>query len=76
VLKVQNVALPGREDTSLFKMLKLLCVVAVLLCCGLVSGHHFHSPRCLPMFGKYPFDEQKVWTGTANCSPSSASFEV
>jgi hypothetical protein len=48
------------KKPSLVKMLKLLCVVAVLLCCGLVSGHHLHAPRCLPMLGKYPFDEQKV----------------
>jgi hypothetical protein len=41
-------------------MLKLLCVVAVLFCSALVSGHDLHAPRCLPIFGKYPFDEQKV----------------
>ncbi|XP_023719464.1 apolipoprotein D-like [Cryptotermes secundus] len=57
------------EKLSLVKMLKLLCVVAVLFCCGLVSGHHLHAPRCLPIFGKYPFDEQKFsgdWYSVAN----------
>jgi len=41
-------------------MFKLLCAVALLLCSGLATAHHFHIARCLPSFGKYPFDEQKV----------------
>jgi hypothetical protein len=59
MLRVQKVALSGREVTTFSKMFKSLCVVAVLFWCGLVSGH-FHTTRCLPSLGKYPFDEQKV----------------
>jgi hypothetical protein len=69
MLRVQKVALPGREVTTLGKMFKLLCVVAVLFWCGgLVSGH-FHTARCLPSFGKYPFDEQKVQFCSYPCRP-------
>jgi hypothetical protein len=60
LLRVQKVALPEREVTTLSKMFKVLCTVVVLLWCGLVSSHYTHSARCLPFAGKYPFDEQKV----------------
>jgi len=53
--------LADREGTNFVKMFKLICVVALLCCLGLVSGHHMH-PRCLPMLGKYPFDSEKVRT--------------
>jgi hypothetical protein len=42
------------------KMFNPLSVVALLFCCGLVSGQDFHSDRCTQFIGKYPFDEQNV----------------
>ncbi|KAJ9581432.1 hypothetical protein L9F63_023364 [Diploptera punctata] len=34
------------------------CLV-LAVCTTLVASHHFHTNRCLPAMGKYPFDEQK-----------------
>ncbi|KAJ9581433.1 hypothetical protein L9F63_023365 [Diploptera punctata] len=33
--------------------------ILLAVCITLVASHHFHTNRCLPAMGKYPFDEQK-----------------
>ena len=44
--------------------MKTLAVLS--LCATVVLAHHFHTNRCLPAMGKYPFDEQKVRSNPRN----------
>ncbi|XP_069693562.1 apolipoprotein D-like [Periplaneta americana] len=49
-------------------MSKLSSALLLLVCCGLAAAH-FHINRCLPVPGKYPFDEEKFsgeWFSVAN----------